>query len=151
MGIRVHSNSPLKGNWPLDDPQQSVEHTLVDLGAEFFTDGRAHPMIDASLRRDRILSEANDPSMAILLLDFVLGYNASPDPVGELVDAITQAQSKAHARGSRLAVVASVCGTEGDPQGLKRQIKLLEEAGVLVQPSSAQAAELAGRLVLSQS
>ncbi len=150
MGIRAHSNAPLKDNLALDDPQRSVEHTLVDMGAEFFTDGRAHPMIDASLRRERILSEANDPSVAILLLDFILGYNASPDPVGDLVDTIAEAQAIAHARGNNLPVVASICGTEGDPQNLKGQIQLLEEAGVLVVTSSAQAAELAGRLVLGR-
>ncbi len=148
QGIRVHSNVPLSGNVPLANPRQSVEHTLVDMGAEFFTDGRAHPMIDASLRRERILSEATDPTVAVLLLDFILGYNASPDPVGDLVDAITQAKSIAHARGSSLLVVASVCGTEGDPQGLQRQTRALEDASVLLLPSNAQAAAFAGRLIL---
>jgi FdrA protein len=150
LGIRVHSNSPLKDNVPLDNPQQSAEHTRVDMGAEFFTDGRAHPMIDASLRRERILAEANDPSVAVLLLDFILGYNASTDPAGDLVNAIAEARARVHARGNSLPVVASVCGTEGDPQSLKRQIQLLEQTGVLVMTSSAQAAELAGRLVLAQ-
>ncbi len=149
LGIKARSNAPLSGNLALTDPRKSVEHTLVDMGAEFFTDGRAHPMIDASLRRERILYEASDPSVAVLLLDFILGYNASSDPVGDLVDTIAQAQSKAQAHGSNLAVVASVCGTEGDPQGFKRQIRMLEEAGVMVLPSSAQATELAGRLVLA--
>jgi hypothetical protein len=40
-------------------------------------------------------------------------------------------------------VVASVCGREEDPQVYSRQVKLLEEAGVIVAPSNAHAAEVA--------
>ncbi|MCX7669158.1 MAG: hypothetical protein N2439_03700, partial [Anaerolineae bacterium] len=146
-GVRVYADAPLAGHRRLPDPRRSIEHTLVDMGAEFFTDGRAHPMIDASLRRERILAEAADPQVAVLLLDFILGYNASADPAGDLIEAIVQAQKMAAARGDHLVVVASVCGTEGDPQGLGRQVRLLEEAGVIVLPSSAQAARFAGQLV----
>lgn len=149
LGIKVHSNAPLSGNVPLGDPGMSQEHTMVDMGAEFFTEGKAHPMIDASFRRERILAEANDPSVAVLLLDFILGYNASQNPVGDLLDAINQAQKYACDRGSYLPVIASVCGTEGDSQDFREQIKMLQRAGVLVTSSSAQAAELAGRLVLN--
>jgi FdrA protein len=141
MGVRVYSNAPLSGNFELPDPHNGVEHTIVDMGAEFFTDGRAHPMIDATLRRERILAEAQDPQVAVLLLDFILGYNASADPVGDLVDVI------ARARDNHLIVVASVCGTEGDPQGLHRQIELLEKAGAIILPSGAQAARVARMLV----
>lgn len=141
VGWRVYSNAPLQGNLELPDPRRSIEHTLVDMGAEFFTDGRAHPMIDATLRRERILAEAQDPHVAVLLLDFILGYNASMDPVSDLIDAI------ARARDNHLIVVASVCGTDGDPQELNRQIELLERAGVIVLPSSAHAARVAGMLV----
>lgn len=147
LGLRVYADSPLQGNLELPDPRRSIEHTLVDMGAEFFTDGRAHPMIDATLRCERILAEAQDPQVAVLLLDFILGYNASTDPAGDLVDAITQAQHIARARGDELIIVASVCGTEGDPQGLNRQIKLLRDAGVIVLSSSAQAARVAGMIV----
>jgi hypothetical protein len=35
--------------------------------------------------------------------------------------------------------VASVCGTEGDPQGLDRQVDLLRQAGVIVFRSNAAA------------
>lgn len=145
-GLVVHSNAPIAGNVALPDARQSVEHTLVDMGSEEFTAGRPHPMIDASLRRERILAEARDPQVAVLLLDFILGYNAAADPVGDLMDAIAQAQHTARARGDVLPIVASVCGTEGDPQGWLRQIKLLEDSGVIVLPSSAQAAHAAKML-----
>jgi FdrA protein len=44
-------------------------------------------------------------------------------------------------------MVAYVCGTELDPQGLDRQEAALRAAGVLVAPTNAQAARLAGLIV----
>lgn len=98
LGLRVYADAPLRGNLELPDPRYSIEHTLVDMGAEFFTDGRAHPMIDATLRRERILAEAQDSQVAVLLLDFILGYNASADPVGDVLDAIARARQSADRR-----------------------------------------------------
>jgi len=145
-GIVVNSNAPLEGNRQLFDPMRSVEHTLVDMGADDFTAARPHPMIDPSLRRERILAEAQDPQVAVLLLDFILGFNSSADPAGELAPAIVEAKDKARRRGGYLSVVASLCGTEEDPQGLEQQVKRLEEAGVVVFPSSARAAMFCARV-----
>jgi FdrA protein len=150
-GLVVHSNAPLHGNLKLADPMRSEEHTLVDMGTDDFTVGRPHPMIDPSLRRERILTEAKDPEVAILLLDFVLGFNSSPDPAGELVSAVEEAKRETKKRGGSLSVVASICGTEGDPQNLQHQVKVLEEAGVVVFPSSAQAAQFCVLLTASLS
>jgi hypothetical protein len=91
----------------LSDPLHSTEHTLIDMGADQFTQGRPHPMIDATLRRERILQEAQDPQVAVLLLDFVLGYNASSDPVGDLLGSILEARHIVSQRGGYLSVVAS--------------------------------------------
>ena len=145
-GIVVHSNAPLHGNVKLADPMRSEEHTLVDMGTDDFTVGKPHPMIDPRLRCDRVLAEGQDPEVAILLLDFVLGFNASPDPAGELVSAIQEAKAAAKKRGGSLSVVASICGTEGDPQNFLQQVKVLEEAGVSVFQSSAQAAQFCALL-----
>ena len=69
------------------------------MGDDFYTLGKPHPMIDGTQRRRRILNEARDPSVAVLLLDFILGYNASPDPVGDLLDAIIEAKKLVLERG----------------------------------------------------
>lgn len=123
------------------------KHTTMDLGADEFTVGRPHPMIDFRLRNERILAAAKDGATAVILLDVVLGYGAHPDPAGALVPAIEGA-TKAAAKGKRgLAFVASVCGTPADPQGLERQETRLAAAGVLLAPSNAQAARLAASLV----
>ena len=138
--IAIHSNTPLDEKYKLANPDHSLEHTLVDMGDDYYTLGRPHPMIDGTMRRQRIRAESRDPQVAILLLDFILGYNASMDPVGELLDAILEARRAASQRGGALTVVASICGTDGDPQELGLQTKMLQEAGVIVFRSNAQAA-----------
>lgn len=138
-GIPVYSNAPLAPAFRLAHPDQSREHTVVDMGDEYYTTGKPHPMIDGTLRRQRILAESRDPEVAVLLLDFILGYGASRDPVGDLLDAIVEARRVVHQRGGWLTVVASICGTDGDPQDLALQTRLLKEAGVVVFSSSARA------------
>lgn len=146
-GFSVFSNAPLDSKHKLADSNQSREHTLVDMGADEFTLGRPHPMIDGTLRRQRILAEARDPGTAILFLDFILGWNASMDPVGELLDAVLEAKQAVKRSGGSLTVVASICGTPGDPQDLGMQVKLLKSAGVIVFNSSARAASFCCELL----
>ena len=124
-------------------------HRVVDLGEDVFTVGRPHPMIDGTVRREWIAREAADPSTAALLLDIVLGHGAHPDPAGELLPAIDAARDQASRRGGALAVVASVTGTDADPQNRSAQVSRLRGAGVVVMPSNAQAARLAARIAAS--
>jgi FdrA protein len=139
-GITVYSNNALESKNKLKHPDKSIQHTLVDMGDEFYMVGKPHPMIDGTMRRQRIIAESHDPQMAVLYLDFILGYNASMDPVGELFDAIVEAKHVYKQRGGSLTIVASICGTEADPQDLAFQVKMLRDAGVLVYDSNAQAA-----------
>lgn len=118
-------------------------HRVVDLGEEVFTVGRPHPMLDGTVRREWIEKEGAHPATAVLLLDVVLGYGAHGDPAGEVLPAIRRARRAAEAAGRHLAVVASVCGTEQDPQRRSAQVTALTDAGVIVMPSNAQAARLA--------
>ncbi|MFQ5915187.1 MAG: acyl-CoA synthetase FdrA [Nitrospinota bacterium] len=143
---KIHSNVPLEEDLRLIDPHRSVRHTVVDLGEDFFTRGRPHPMIDPAIRNERILREAEDPEAAILLLDFVMGYGAHEDPAGAAAEAIRTATEKAEKTGRGLSVVASVCGTEKDPQSLSVQENALRQAGARVFPSNAQAARFAAAL-----
>jgi FdrA protein len=117
-------------------------HSVVDLGEDRFTVGRPHPMIDGTLRREWILNAAQDSSTAVIMLDVILGYGAHPDPTGELLPAIQEAMRQAQAAGRHLAMVASVCGTEQDPQRRSTQVDVLRAHGVIVMPSNAQAARL---------
>jgi FdrA protein len=144
LDVPVYSNAPLPGGPSLPDSTKSYQHTTVDLGEEEFTVGRPHPMIDNDLRIRRLLQEARDPEVAVILLDVVIGYGAHPDPLSELGPAIKQAKALAE---RELLVVASVTGTEEDPQKLSAQIAALQAAGVIVCESNAAAARLTGLLV----
>ncbi len=133
----IYSNIPLKPSLKLKDSRISRKNSLVDLGEDEFTRGRPHPMIDFTLRNERIIQEAEDPQTAVILLDIVLGYGAHPDPAPALAPAIKEAKRR------NISVVASLCGTEGDPQNYKRQKRELEKMGVIIMPSNAQAARFA--------
>ena len=117
--------------------------TIVDLGTESLTDGRPHPMIDPRLRRERIIEAAEDGRVAVILFDVVLGHGAAPDPAGDLAGTIASARTKARRGGRNVVFIASLTGTEGDPQGLGRQRASLEDAGVIVVPTTARAARAA--------
>lgn len=143
----VWSNAPLDKENQLPNALYSHGHCVVDLGEEEFTVGRPHPMIDNDLRIRRIYQEVKDPETAVILLDVVLGYGAHPDPASELGLAIRTAKQAALDAGRELLVIASITGTDADPQCLSRQAKALEDAGVVVCTSNAEAAKLAAMVV----
>jgi FdrA protein len=119
---------------------------VVDLGADEFTVGRPHPMLDPHPRAARVREAGGDPSVGVLVVDLVLGRAAHPDPAAVLAPAVRDARAAALAQGRALAVVASVVGTAEDPQGFAGQASALESAGAEVMPSSAQAARFAALL-----
>ena len=136
-GFFAASNTPVAGNTRLDDIWHSKGHTLVDLGDDDFTRGRPHPMIDPTLRNQRIQAELADPAVAVVLFDLVLGYGAAPDPAAELTAVIRHARNQG---GDVPLLIAHVCGTNSDPQNREQNIKALQDAGVLVASCNAQAA-----------
>lgn len=143
----VYSNIPLKTDFKLADVWTSQKHTALDLGDDLFTQGRPHPMIDFRLRNERIIKEASDPEVAVILLDVVLGYGSHMNPAGELLPAIHEAQAMAEKAGRKLHFIGSVCGTDSDPQNLTQQEQLLKEVGMYLVESNAQAARLASAVV----
>jgi FdrA protein len=125
----------------------SAGHTFLDLGDDDFTNGRPHPMIDPSTRVARFLAEAGDREVAVVVMDFVLGYGAHPDPVGAMLPAIAQARGRALAEGRHLQIVGYVLGTDLDRPSLHDQVSRLEQAGVAVAASSTEAGLLAREIV----
>jgi FdrA protein len=103
---------------------------LVDFGDDAYTTGRAHPMIDPSLRLEHLGRVAADDRTGVILLDVVLGHGAEPDPAAALAPALT---------GLRPPVVVTVVGTAHDPQQRARQVDALVEAGAEVHLSNASA------------
>jgi FdrA protein len=109
----------------------TIPHTMTDFGDDRYTRGRAHPMIDPTLRLERLAAETTGGACAVVLMDVVLGYGAEPDPAASLAPVIEQAE---------VPVVVSLCGTAGDPQDRDRQAQALAAAGAAVFASNAAAA-----------
>jgi FdrA protein len=113
-------------------------HTFTDFGDDAYTTGRAHPMIDPTLRLEHLAQAADDPDTAVLLLDVVLGHGAEPDPAALLAPALASVSKP---------VVVAVVGTANDPQGLDRTVRALADAGAEVHLSNARATRRAVELV----
>ncbi|NKB58481.1 MAG: acyl-CoA synthetase FdrA [Alphaproteobacteria bacterium] len=130
--LPLGSNAPIPGVAALGE--NSRGHAFIDLGDDEFTRGKPHPMIDPSVRDDLLCETLSDPSVGAILIDIVIGYGAHEDPAGHLAGVL------ASVGGERPIVVASVTGTDEDPQGRAAQVATLEAAGVVVAPSNADAA-----------
>ncbi len=140
--IEIYSNIPLLPEFKLQDAKISYKNTCIDFGDDEFTVGKPHPMIDPAARVERLIQDAQDDEIAVVLMDFVLGYGSHKDPVGEMLPAIIEAKNKMEEREKYLCIVGYICGTDKDPQGYTESKKRLEEAGVIVMPSNAQAVKL---------
>ncbi len=143
----MYSNNPLKEELALKDDLKSIKNTIIDLGEDEFTRGKPHPMIEPSLRNDRIYEEIEDEEVAVILMDVVLGYGSHMDPAGEVAKAIKEAKEIVAARGGYLSVIASVCGTENDPQNLQAQEEKLRQVGAKVLPTNVQAVRVASKIL----
>jgi FdrA protein len=134
----IRSNTPLRPELDLGTDLSAPGHVVIDFGDDTLTVGRAHPMIDPTLRLEAISNLAARREAAVLLLDVVLGYGADPDPAYSLVPTLTAAR-----RAGTLPVVVALIGTEGDPQGWSRQAEALQAAGAAVFASNSAATRYA--------
>ena len=121
-----------------EDLRDGGDHLILDVGDDFYTRGRPHPMVDQAARVAMIATTLQAPSVGMLLLDLVLGDGAHPDPAPEIALAVTEA--RLGRPGDCPVVVCSVSGTRDDPQDLARQIDVLEAAGIHVESTGARAA-----------
>ena len=146
----VYSNVSHEESSMLKDVFASHGNVLLDLGDDQFTNGRPHPMMDPTIRNERILEECKDPETAVVLLDFELGYGSGADPVGGTIDTIREGKKLAAEKGREVVFVTYVCGTKADSQNKAQQKKLLEDAGCMVAESNIEAVKLACELVSAQ-
>ena len=135
----LYSNAPLGESKPLKNAWKPEKNSVIDLGEDEFTRGRAHPMIDFTLRNKMIEEVADDPSTAVILLDLVLGYGSNLDPAAEWVPILKKVCKK-------VPVVVGITGTDADPQPRKEIAAALAKAGAHVQFTNAAACRLAGCL-----
>ena len=138
QGLVVSSNAAVPGAG--SSSSASASHVFTDLGDDEYTRGRPHPMLEPDIRNDHVREALAAPGTAVVLIDMVIGYGAHEDPASVLVAALGPAAG-------RVPVIASVTGTERDPQGYARQVAILQNAGVVVAASNAHAALLAASIV----
>lgn len=132
----VRSNTPIDQARGLPAPPGS--HQCLDLGEEEYTRGRPHPMIDVEARLDLLREHGQDPQVAVVLLDVVLGHGAHEDPAGVLAPECEALMAHGGAQ-----VVAYVLGTDADPQDFDVQRRRLVDAGCLVTETAARASRVA--------
>jgi FdrA protein len=138
-GLDVASNVPAPGASPVTGATGG--HLMIDLGADEFTRGRPHPMIEPGVRDQPLADALANPEVGVILLDVVLGYGAHPDPAGHLAGALVAGTLAKREHGP--LILASVTGTDSDPQPRTAQVRKLTEAGVIVAESNADAARMA--------
>jgi FdrA protein len=134
-GLDVVSNVPVPGAERLGAKRNA--HMMIDLGDDEFTRGRPHPMIEPATRDAPLAEALADETVGVVVLDVVLGWGSHPDPAGQLVRAL------GNWAGTGPMIVASVVGTEADPQVRSSQVRKLTDAGIILAASNASATEIA--------
>lgn len=143
----LHSNLSFGKVKRLENRHRSVENSLIDMGDEEFTKGRPHPVMDPSIINDRLLQEGSDPEVAVILFDLLFGHGVHKDPVGAIEDSLKKIRNRCREEDRYISMVASLCGTDLDIQGVSEQAKRLEDLGVILQSGNAKAAILAGMIL----
>ncbi|PJG49626.1 hypothetical protein CAF53_01935 [Sphingobium sp. LB126] len=126
------------------EPAGEAAHLLLDLGDEDHTRGKPHPMIDAAARCEQLLAQASDPTVAVVLLDLVIGEGSHPDPASVLAPAAAKVVD------AGAVVLVCVVGAPADPQDLRRQREQFERAGCILAPTTARAAYAAVAIAIRQ-
>ena len=138
-GQPVASNVPIPGALGADYPSAV---TLIDLGDDEYTQGRPHPMIEPAVRDAPLVAALEEPGVGAVILDVVLGFGASVNPAGHLVQSLAKATFNKTGP-NKPALFVSIVGTVGDPQGTASQRQILADAGIAVFTSNAAATRAA--------
>lgn len=143
----VYSNVSKNKDFKLENPFKSLKNTVIDLGDDIFTKGKPHPMIDPSIRNSRILEEIKDEEMAVLLLDFELGYGANNNPVGLTFETLKKAKEILKQENRDLVIIAYLLGTKIDKQDYTNQLNMLKDLDILVVDSNLEAAFISSKII----
>ncbi|MBN4050771.1 MAG: FdrA family protein [Alkaliphilus sp.] len=149
-GMEVYSNLAGDERFILSNANDSYRNACVDLGDDVFTRGRPHPMIEPSIRNERLIKEIRDEDVLVILMDCVLGYGSHENPAGEIANTLNLAKKDmTNEENDSPIIVVSIIGTNKDPQNLKESIIDLENAGAIVVFSTAQATRIVAEITKS--
>ncbi len=140
-----YANLAIRGFHRLTGSEPSRGHCFWDFGEDEFTVGRPHPMMAPELKMEHLVRELCDPDVAVVLMDMVIGYGSHPDQAALIVRALEEAERASHGASREKRVILSVCGTDADQPDRAGQVRVLEQAGILVLGSNARAAVFAAR------
>lgn len=142
--ITLYSNISSKYTIKLDDKDISKENTILDMGAEDFTEKLPHPVFEPNLRLKRLEKELLDEEVALITLDFITGPGVHEDPVTSFIELI-----KKHRKENKnyVSFIVNICGSNEDPQNILKIKEDLKEAGVIVSFSNNETARIAGRIL----
>jgi succinyl-CoA synthetase alpha subunit len=146
-GLTIRSNFGETSDSGIGNREDVTGNLILDLGTDQFTRGRPHPMIEPRLRNERLVHEVKHGEVGLLLFDLILGFGSHRDPAGVLVAGVAAARAIASARGRDLVAIASITGTQEDPQGYTSQWRKLEGAGIAVMPDNRRAVNLAAAVL----
>lgn len=138
-GVQLYSNLSNRYCTKLADSEQSEGHAILDLGAEDFTAKAPHPVFDPSLRLKRLRQELQDPSVGVILLDFITGPGVAYDPITSFANECAKHPS--------VIFISNICGSLEDPQDVAAKEKLLLDSGVIVTKSNYQSSRLASAMM----
>jgi FdrA protein len=99
------------------------------------------------MRIRRLLEEAKDPEVAVIMLDVVIGFGSHADTASELGPAVAKAKEIAAKDGRYLEVVVVATGTDKDPQNLDNQIEQMRDGGAWVSSSNEEVIRYAGSIL----
>ena len=121
-------------------------HKIIDLGDDFYTVGRPHPMIDPSIREQEISKLGAQKTVGVVLLDLVIGYGANPNPAESIIAGYKAACAQ-RSSDNPLIAIATVTGSQQDPQCRSQQITALTENNIVVMDNLPEAVLLAKKLI----
>jgi len=144
-GLQLESNLKLHGT-PKKGKAKGTqtgeqEGLLLDLGADQYTQGRPHPMIEPLLRNEQLEELVSRDAPTLLLFDVVLGFGSHEDPAGVLAAGVSSIARDG------LVAIASITGTADDGQGYAASRQRLEAVGVTVVDDNRRAAQLAAAVI----
>ena len=140
-------SSNMSNENPVTDCFSLPKNSCVDLGDDVFTVGRAHPMIDSTLRAEIFKKELRNPETAVILMDIVLGYGANLTPERDFVKELEKYRNESKNSNDYVSIVASICGSKDDPQEYDSIVEALTSLGVIIMPSNLKATELSSQII----
>ncbi len=141
-GLKVRSNIEHRCAEPLR-AGESAWHLVIDYGAEEFTEGRPHPIIDPSLRNGRASEELRRPEVISVIIDVIAGTGAPADLIDRTLRILGTDRQLAE------KLVVRYVGTQSDHQS--SDLPKLEESGAIIAPSNAVAALASVYMLTGQS